>query len=171
MAWYLDSKAKKWESKGVPIFCDLLLPHPNPDDFRRTSPIPEGPYVPDNPASIASSVRTGYQMSSLEGVARAAAGQLKTLSKDPKRHCLLRHYLESIHRAATRAPALEAKAAARNLPSPKRLIWDFIDLHLKFLGQVTSMDTKAAPIQLEGIPFLCQDLPRLPKVKEEDPAT
>jgi hypothetical protein len=167
-AWYLDLKANPWQRKGVPVLCALVeTPFPLTQTIpqRKTNLAPLAPFKKSNAPAIARALRAAYGSTGFKGVADEARDQLKLIAKDPLRHCLLRHYLQSILRAALLAPEHDDMALARALPSTRRFSWNFIDWHLSFLDQVSSIDQGAAPLQADGVAFLCQDLPRIPVAK------
>jgi hypothetical protein len=76
---------------------------------------------------------------------------------------MLRHLLGSALRISNQAPRYEAQArAARIRASPGAISRTMLDLHLRMLGEAARLDRAAAPLQAEGIPILCQDVPPIP---------
>jgi hypothetical protein len=105
------------------------------------------------------------------GLTRASQGALAELASSPHHHCLLRHFLESIARAADLAPQ-HLKTIQSFAPTEERseilqnetLAWvdDFIGIHLKVLRAAHFLDQRATPLQRDGIALFCQDLPAIP---------
>ena len=84
---------------------------------------------------------------------------IRALSVDPGSHCLTRHLLESIARIASLAATGDKKALAQGLPPPRNIFRSMIFGHLAMLDWATSIDRSALPLQKEGLPILCQDIP------------
>ena len=91
------------------------------------------------------------------------AQRLEALDASPRYHCLVRHFLNSILRAANLAPLHEDEAKARGLSaSTTDLSWSFIEIQLFGLDELEKIDELAASIQAQGVPILCQDVPPIP---------
>ena len=84
---------------------------------------------------------------------------IRALSVDPASHCLTRHFLESIARIASLAATADQKALAQGLPPPRNIFRSLIFGHLAMLNWAASIDRSALPLQKEGLPILCQDIP------------
>lgn len=84
---------------------------------------------------------------------------IRALSVDPGSHCLTRHLLESIARIASLAATGDEKALAQGLPPPRNIFRSMIFGHLAMLDWAASIDRSALPLQKEGLPILCGDVP------------
>ncbi len=107
-----------------------------------------------------------------QDLAETAAREIQGLKASPRYHCLLRHFLESIERAADLAPRYTRKAKSLGLPSAdaeslalEAETWsvDFIKLHLDVLSLSHYLDKRVSRFQQTGLPLFCQDLPFIPR--------
>jgi len=80
-----------------------------------------------------------------------ADAEILKIELNPHVFCMLRHFLESIRRAANMATKENAAVT-----------WDFITLHISYLDEALSLDRRALSIQARGIPIPCQDIPSIP---------
>ncbi len=87
---------------------------------------------------------------------------LTLLENEKGAHCLVRHFLESIRRSANYAPIHIRETQNLNIASPKKLIKRFIKLHLFAFKNAEAIDHLAYPLQAEGLPIICQDVPVIP---------
>ncbi len=93
------------------------------------------------------------------GTAVGAREWLQQLEKNPGFHCLERHFVESMGRAATIAPQ-QSKLAKENLGIGSLWVSKiFIKSHFDLMQQAQELDSKAAPLQAQGIAIICQDIP------------
>lgn len=67
---------------------------------------------------------------------------------------MIRHFLESIRRVAGLAPTY----GVRTMFISKQMLW----AHVRSLKKASELDQMAAPLQAEGLPILCQDVPYIP---------
>jgi len=85
---------------------------------------------------------------------------LKKIEKPQGFHCLVRHVLESIARVSFLAPQYVKLAKEKGVSaSPEAVSRSLLSLHILSLKLASDLDVKAAPLQAEGIPILCQDVP------------
>jgi hypothetical protein len=98
--------------------------------------------------------------------------ELDTLKSSPHFNCLVRHFLESIARAADLLPRYQGQITSLPLDDASRAklledvrSWsdDFIDLHISVLGTAKFLDRRVEGLQKEGLALFCQDLPHIPK--------
>lgn len=98
--------------------------------------------------------------------------ELDALKSSPHFNCLVRHFLESIARAADLLPRYQEQIASFGLDDASRTklledvgVWsdDFIDLHISVLGTAKFLDRRVEGLQKEGLALFCQDLPHIPK--------
>lgn len=91
---------------------------------------------------------------------------LEVLAKEPKFNCLVRHFYESIARAAALAPIHEKRAKELGVPSTVDLSKKIIRIHMKGISWAHQIDQLAMPLQIDGFPIICQDLPAIPLPEE-----
>lgn len=88
--------------------------------------------------------------------------ELHILEQEPRFHCMTRHLLESLAKIAMQAPSqldkIKRDQTKRDL---NQLIERLLRQHLMTLGMATTLDDWAAPLQAEGIPIICQDVPKI----------
>jgi hypothetical protein len=88
----------------------------------------------------------------LNGYYGLVSAEIKYLSREPRIHCLSRHVLESM-----------ARVAWLGMKDPKRAeltIKLLTTMNFSLLGS-RHVDSLAEPLQREGLPILCHDLPMI----------
>lgn len=70
--------------------------------------------------------------------------------------------LESIRPTASLAPLYKQAAKEKKVKSPGFVVQGFLRSHLEILTEATEIDYLAAPLQAEGLPIICQDVPHIP---------
>jgi hypothetical protein len=170
-AWYVDWRARPFQRAGIRIVCDDFVPMAHTPAFQPRAPGPP-PSLADFVRADASGIRREVERAQrLGGWAAASATlerEIEALAATPAFHCMLRHLLESALRISNQAPLYADEAEARGLAeSPEDLSLALLDLHLLSLGDAAKLDARAAPLQAEGIPILCQDVPPIPPFAEQ----
>lgn len=164
----IDLWAAFYQLGGISVICDDLIPMTNTPPFiARSSGTPEpiSEFQDLNAQELARAIRGANQSGGFAAVALVCQQRLAELESTPSYHCMVRHILSSILRAANLAPKQEAAAkAAGYFTSTEGISWAFIELQLLGLDNVNAMDELAAPIQATGVPILCQDVPPIPAV-------
>lgn len=87
---------------------------------------------------------------------------LQDLNSEKQFHCLTRHFLESVARAAVLAPRHNTIARERLFIPTLGLSAMFIKGHIDLLKEAEQLDRSAAPLQARGIAIICQDVPPIP---------
>lgn len=159
-----DRWARPYEAQGIGVTCDSYVPMSGTPSFVARDP--RGAIAPGarmrveegvDRDALKSAYRTGFAALAEEG-----ERQLARLKRQPRMNCLTAHFLESIVRIARLAPRHEREAKARGLESPawihRKMIWG----HLFFLKNSMDIDTLAAPLNAQGLPILCRDVPPIP---------
>jgi hypothetical protein len=164
-AAYIDFKSGLLQEKGISVICEDLASMTTVPEFSNQSSTPADPlsqFHPIDTREIAKSIRDAHIAHGFEGISRVTQEWLQIIHQTPGYHCLLRHFLDSILRTANLAPIQMAQGRKANLFfEPAHLSWQFIDLQLFGLGEIEKIDELAAPIQAQGIPILCQDVPQI----------
>ncbi len=163
-AWYVDWRARKFQRLGIPVVCADFEPMDRTPAFRSRAddPPPLSAFTPTDPSKIARAVERGYRAGGFAGAGAALEGEIEALSGVPGFHCMTRHLLESALRITNGAQRYAADAEARGVASPARLSRALLSMHLTTLGEAARLDRGAAPLQAEGIPIVCQDVPPIP---------
>ncbi len=172
-AWYVDWRARRFQRLGIPVVCADFEPMERTPDFRARAadPPPLSAFVPSDPRRIARAVERAYRMGGFAGAGAALEGEIEALSQVPGFHCMTRHLLESALRITNGARRYAADAEARGVASPARLSRTLLSMHLTTLGEAARLDRRAAPLQAEGIPIICQDVPPIPPDGPGSPGT
>jgi hypothetical protein len=159
----MDDRARRWQRRGVDVLCDEFVSMDETPAFRdHSEPVPFESFVAQGGAGLALRLGDAWLDGGYTGLAAAAEYELELLADAPSFHCMVRHLLESIVRAANLAPIHVADAAALGLDSPAAISRDFIALQITSLALATGIDEDAAPIQAQGVPIICQDVPPIP---------
>jgi hypothetical protein len=161
-AWVIDRRAETWLAHGVRIVCDDFVPMEHTPPFLARADPPPYPFVPRDPRRIRRAVVHAFRAGGFAGASAALEDELGRLSEAPAYHCMTRHLLESALRISNLAPVHAEAARAHGLPPTDRLSRTLLDLHLMTLGEAARLDRRAAPIQAEGVPIVCRDVPPIP---------
>jgi hypothetical protein len=175
----LDKQAVTFESSGIPIVCDAFVPMSNTPQFRvpsfetvSTEALPDPTQKIDlDPYLISRQLRLRLrQDETLELFYKETVRILQRLHGEPRFNCLTRHLLESVTRAAAQAPVFEeiAKQNGFNDKQSLKISAKIIQAQMYILNEFIKLDDKATPLQVKGIPILCQDVPPIPIIKYGD---
>ena len=159
---YLDARARIYNQEGHRLFCDDLVPMRTVPEFSGTKAPPTTSYSPVTKEDIHAVKKNLSQAlnAGREEFKQAITQQLQTFLKRPKEyHCLTRHFLESMAKAASNWSRYEKEAQDLKLPSPDKLMTSYLKNHLLALGLVAKLDRNAAGIQEQGLALFCQDVP------------
>lgn len=171
VARYFDLRARPYQRAGIPLLCDDFEDMAKAPRFvGKRSPRPRPYGKPPDIGEARRSLREAYAELGFRGVRIAADRLLERVARPAAYNCMVRHFLESIRRAATLAPR-HARRSARQGLSPDDALgisWAFIDLHIAFLTQAHELDRRAAPLQRQGIPIICDDVPPIPALPDGD---
>jgi hypothetical protein len=161
-AYVLDARAAALGRAGVPVLCEDLVPMAGAAPFATHTSV-VGSFDASLAQAQVSAVEQAVTARSFDAAAKAADAAITTLESAPSFHCMTRHLLESIRRAATLAPGQSARAQAAGLSSQaESLAWSFIDLQSSDLTTAKWLDEAAAPFQAEGVGIICRDVPPIP---------
>lgn len=169
VAWYVDWRAREFQRAGVRIVCDDFMPMAHTPAFRPRAhdPPPLSGFVRADARRVRRRVERALDRGGFPAASEALAAELRSLEGTPQFHCMLRHLLESALRISNQAPRYaEAAKDQGGVPSPAGLSRTLLELHLGMLGEAARLDARAAPLQAEGIPIICQDVPPIPPFAE-----
>ena len=78
----------------------------------------------------------------------------------PEYNCMLRHFLESTLRITK--IAIANKDLMKKDTKTNELIWKMIQGHVIGFAPAYTLDRAAEPLQRDGIPIICNDVPKIP---------
>lgn len=159
VARWFDRRARRYHDAGIPLMEELFVPMAGAPAFVARAPTVSASLAPPDPRRLRRALRSAVRAGGLVAAARGIEAELQTLAADPGCWCMLRHLLESAHRVASLAGPHTDRALRSGLPSPLWIHRLLFHLHLAALGSATDLDSLALPLQREGIPILCRDLP------------
>jgi hypothetical protein len=161
----LDRLARKYHQEGIPVFCQDMMPmHLTPDfesSYRDGAPALKD-YITPSARHIKADLRRGLREGGFAGLDYQAMKWYRVYAQEPRFNCMIRHFLESTVRSARLAQKYDQYAQDNKLNSPNRLMLRYLQLSFLSFSQAISLDRRAAPLQAQGIPILCQDVPHIP---------
>ncbi len=158
LARWIDQRAEVYHNHGMNLFCSEFLPMQEKD---LDTSIPENPGREFDWKKYQRPLTRALKANHFDEVRRLSLDALVELKDGPQFHCLSRHFFESIYRFAYFAPKRMTEAKALHLKSPKKMLKQIIQGHILGLWFVNHIDKKAMPLQMQGIPMLCHELPEL----------
>ena len=158
----LEIPAKFYQKRGVPVLCLDMVPMADAPPFVERVSTPVEPYSPRSGRKLKDKLARLYDQGNLEPLEEALETELAELHETPSYHCMTRHLLESILRSARLEPLYERMSVERGLPKPNFISKTFIRAQIRQLTKATEIDDEAAPLQAEGIPIICNDVPPSP---------
>lgn len=170
-AVYYDFRARPFQKKGLDLFCHEFMSMNKVHEFStEKKKIPEHGFDPIDLTQFKTEVRAALKRKDHEKLMQLTSRELSRLTSMPMAYCMTRHMLESMYRFAFFVNIRESEARELGVSSPKDLLLDVFKTHLLSLTDAIKIDTWAWPIQREGIPLLCSELPDLlhdlPKKRE-----
>jgi hypothetical protein len=165
LSYVFDRLARKYQRAGIPVFCQDMIPMDQTPDFMPQFPNgnPDlSTYYAPSAQIIKRDLKAGLEQNGFSGIEGQAIKWYNVLAAEPRFNCLTRHFLESTVRSARLAKKYDAKASAQKTQSPHRLMLRYLKSSLSAFGIAISLDKKAAPLQANGLPILCRDVPHIP---------
>jgi hypothetical protein len=153
------------QEAGVNILCEDFVSMDRTPAFRPQQdgqPLPLKDFQSDRGwDEIGDFWRLGRSRSYAE-LARTTDVVLAELTLVPTYHCMYRHILESIRRAASKAENQLERARAKGLEKEAERVIDLLmTSQLAVLPLAMKIDDWSAPINARGIPIVCQDVPAI----------
>lgn len=175
--WYM-ARTRGWREAGVPLFCSEFLPMSRAGELVREPLIlrpqlssyrePEWKNFRDEVASTLQKMEDTLRSPVPEAMGilwwdlqNSIEEELGGLAQEKRFNCMYRHMVESMLLVSREAVGHARRARALSIESPETWSISLLKLHLQVLGRTISLDRRAAPIQADGIPFLCSDVPHL----------
>ena len=158
-ARWLDRRDARYADAGVPVLEELFVSMRGAPEFLPRAPVVPARTMPAPARALTAELRGAWRRGGFAAAAGALDRELEGLSADPGYWCMRRHMLESALRLCHAEPRHVAAARAAGLPSPAWMHRLLLRLHLAGLPAAARLDAKAYPLQAQGIPILCRDLP------------
>ena len=157
----VEKEALYYQKNGVPLLCDELADMSNLAPFRNDfiTPVSIKKFQSFLVSEFINSLKSFIIHEDLELAYQSLAKKIRQLESAPHQLCLTRHLMESIARTIMLSDHHRQMAINKNLNDPKELIKKFLLLQLKGLKFTYQLDRQAFPLNLEGIPLFCQDVP------------
>lgn len=161
-ALFFDLRARPYQKKGIPLFCYEFMSMNAAPEFDPNNRIyPQEEFEEFGWKSYKARLNYATKNRDLKAIKKISLEAIDELAAYPSYYCMLRHIFESIYRFAYFAPIQEKLALDKGLKSPMHLSLGMIKLQLLAVGSSYKIDKLSAPIQKDGIPLLCSELPQL----------
>lgn len=161
----VDEAAVPFHEAGVPIVCDEFISMSEVPAFQEDfgfDPEPLTSFEPVDGGALAKELEAAFAEGGFAALSAACDAWLTQLHEPRAYHCMLRHMLESLRRIGNVAPTQHQRAQQAGLDGALDLSEDMVRLHLLSLSAAAKLDEQAAPLQAEGVPILCRDVPAIP---------
>ena len=161
-ASYYDLKAREYQERGVPLYCyEFMSMTATPDFDPNNRVIPKEKFEVFDWKSYKKRLDVAIDRHDVDEIKRVSLEAVRALDAFPNYYCMLRHMFESIYRFAYFLPMQEEASIKAGLNSSAKLSMSMIKLQMLALVSSYKIDQWSAPIQQEGIPVLCSELPKL----------
>ncbi len=162
VAMFYDFRAQSFQKKGTPLFCKEFKSMNKTPTFRTDHFVPlTYKYSPFDYKTVRHDILKAISIKDMEAIKLITLEAIDELKNAPDYHCMTRHFLESIYRFAYFLPKQIESARDHQLSSPLGISFEVMKLHAISLNTLAHIDDLSAPIQAEGIPILCSELPNL----------
>ena len=165
----LDQLAEPLRVAGqLDVVCEGVVSMATALDFAPWVPPPTEAFSLFNGSAAARWARKLHDEGDHAGVAAAMDELLEGLHEAPSFNCMARHLVESVRRAASRAPGQlhQARLLEFSRPRTRRLeavVNALVGFQIDALEEVALIDGPAAALQAEGVPIVCRDVPPIPR--------
>lgn len=160
VAKLMDMQAYYFQQEGIAVLQKELMPMDLPTFKEQAEKATY--FIPLDISKLKNELDESLDADDFVSLSKKTDEYLTLLENEKGAHCLVRHFLESIRRSANYAPSHILEAKHLNISSPKKLIKRFIKLHLFAFKNAESIDRLAFPLQAQGLPIICQDVPVIP---------
>lgn len=161
----VDESAQPYHEAGIRIVCDEFVPMSGTPAFSETfsfEPEPLTAFEAVDGDELSKELEAAFNDGGFVALSELADASILALETPRAYHCMLRHMLESLRRIANLAPVHDASATEAGMESTLAISEEMVRLHFLSIGPAADLDAKAAQIQSEGVPILCQDVPSIP---------
>jgi hypothetical protein len=156
-------EALEWplRADGINVLCEDLVPMSLTPAFPSTlTPPTEQSYDPAATESVHQDLLSAWHDGGYPQLLRTSEDWLRNLEGAGPYHCMVHHLLESVARAAALAPGQVERADVHGKGVlATAIIHAFIYEQIEFIQLGRHFDNMAAPLQAEGLPIICGDVP------------
>lgn len=159
----LEYDALIYQNNGIRLLCDDLISMSEVPTFKELTPIEARPvkYIDLNIKVLKKEIKEYLKRDDLHGLYLMLDEVLEEMKSFPNQHCMTRHFLESMARTLFLFPAQKKAALDIGLEDPTSLVKRYLKLQTMALTLDHYLDQKAFPLQKEGFPILCGDVPAI----------
>lgn len=161
----VDTGAATLQAAGVTIVCDEFIPMSEAPEFQERfdfEPAPLADLRAVDGQALTEQLQTAFDEGGFAALSELCDSVLADYESPRAYNCMLRHMLESLRRIADYAPVHAAQARELGLQGALELSDTMVRLHLVALAAAATLDEQAAPLQAEGLPIICRDVPHIP---------
>lgn len=164
-AFIMDTVAKYWQKKGVPVFVHEFISMEETPEFSSSyafafEPLKIFPRFEIPKKKLGELV----EQKKYESLSSELGNLIRSLEKYPHIFCMTRHTLESFLRCSNLTPLHIQKAKELEVKSPEKFCQNALKSHLFAMGFCMFLDRLSFPIQNAGVPIVCQDVPPIPPI-------
>ena len=153
----------RYHRNDIPILCEEFIPMSLAPDF--LNDIPDEPieeeYLQVDVESLVTRLNEAFEGSDFQNLGDQAVTELAAFAGSSY-NCMTKHVLESIARSSYLADKFIKASEIKNLTSPKYLLWASLKSQIGSFRFIENVDIWSAPIQKQGIPIVCNDVPHIP---------
>lgn len=161
-AKFFDLKAKPYQKKGMELFCHEFVSMDRAPSFDPNKKIfPSEKMANFSWRDYKEKISDAIKRDDIESASNLLISGMLELKDMPHYYCMTRHLLESIYRFAYFIPIREEEAYQLGIKSPRKMMKNVMKAHLLGLRDSIKIDKWSYPIQKNGIPLLCSELPNL----------
>lgn len=161
-AKYFDILARPFHKKKMDLFCHEFMSMNEAPDFDPNYRIyPTHDFYEFPWKYYKKEISKAIKADDIEKVRKLSLWAIIELSDMPQYYCMTRHLMESVYRFAHFIPIREKEAKELGIKSPRKIMKNVISAHLLGFRDTYKIDQWSQPIQKEGIPLLCSELPNL----------
>ncbi|MEK6773615.1 MAG: hypothetical protein AABY64_06725 [Bdellovibrionota bacterium] len=161
-SWLADWWATRFQKLGIPILCDDLVDMKLTPPFSTDLPYAKVPLEKDFVDFDAKALQkklTNALDSNLSSLAESSKKYLVELQNEPRLNCMIRHFLESIYVFSVHGKTYVQKINSLQKNNLRLFLRRLLKSHISYLKTAIVLDKMGLPLQVEGVPILCQDLP------------
>lgn len=164
-----DSKFEKFLKYGVNVTCDSFISMKNAPTFQflpnmNTVLIQNATQeVQPNANTLVNELKVELKKQQINIFKDKIKKTIQSLNDEPQVNCMTRHTLESAARIASYFEYWKSKITLiEDKKEFEHLIFRLLKAHLFAASKAIEIDQLARPLNLAGIPILCQDIPPIP---------
>jgi hypothetical protein len=160
----IEYLALPYQATGVPLFCDDVISMDKAPASLELTPIEFRPknFLAVDIKELSKKLRNEIYYNQFNAAYSTIATTLRYIENESQQLCMTRHFLESIALSIKNMPNSIRIAKEKNLEDPTEIIKSFLDIQRLSLRMLYHLDKDAFELQKEGIPILCNDVPKVP---------